>query len=160
MKICVGLLPLLLVSLLPAAPVTFSEHIAPIVFNRCGSCHRPGEAGPFPLTNYQEVSRRGKLIASVTAARYMPPWHAQPADVKYRDERRLTDSELALLQEWVKQGTPEGDPKKTPAFPSYPSGWQLGKPDVIVKMPRPYRVAAEGPDIYRNFVIPVRSEEH
>ena len=149
------LLPLLLAPALSAAPVTFSEHIAPIVYNRCAGCHRPGEAGPFSLTNYQEVSRRGKLIASVTAARYMPPWHAEPAAVPYRDERRLSDAEIALIQEWVKQGTPEGDPKKAPTLPTYPVGWQLGKPDVIVKMPRAFKVPAEGPDIYRNFVIPV-----
>src|SRR5262245_6156989 len=79
-----------LTPLLPAAPLTFSEHIAPIVYKRCAGCHRPGEAGPFPLTNYQEVSKRAKLIASVTAARYMPPWHAESAGVTYRDERRLS----------------------------------------------------------------------
>ncbi len=85
----------------------------------------------------------------------MPPWHAQPAAAPYRDERRLTDAEIALIQEWVKQGTPEGDRSKAPAFPTYPEGWQLGKPDLVIKMPRAFRVPAEGPDIYRNFVIPV-----
>jgi hypothetical protein len=153
------LLPFALVPALQAAPVTFSEHIAPIVYARCGGCHRPGESGPFSLTNYQEVSKRGKLIAGVTAARYMPPWHAQPAAAPYRDERRLTDAEIGLIQEWVKQGTPEGDPKKAPKFPSYPEGWQLGKPDLIIKMPRAFRVPAEGPDIYRNFVVPVGLDE-
>src|SRR5262245_50053546 len=93
-------LPLALAPVLAAAPVNFSEHIAPIVYSRCGGCHRPGESGPFPLTSYQEVSKRGRLIASVTAARYMPPWHAQPAAAPYRDERRLTDGEIALIQEW------------------------------------------------------------
>ena len=138
-----------------AAPVTFSEHIAPIVYNQCAGCHRPGEAAPFTLMSYQDVAKRGKLIASVTAARYMPPWHAQPADVPYRDERRLSDAQIALIQEWVKAGMPEGDPKKAPKLPEFPQGWQLGKPDVIVKLPRAYHVAAAGPDIYRNFVIPV-----
>src|SRR3977135_2958588 len=91
-----------------AAPVTFSEHIAPIVYNQCAGCHRPGEAAPFTLMSYQDVAKRGKLIASVTSARYMPPWHAQPAAVPYRDERRLSDAQIALIQEWVKAGMPEG----------------------------------------------------
>src|SRR5439155_23788914 len=138
-----------------AAPVTFSEHIAPIVYNRCASCHRPGEAAPFSLTSYQDVAKRGKLIAAVTSARYMPPWHAQPASVEYRDERRLSEAQIALIQEWVKAGMPEGDPAKAPQLPEFPQGWQLGKPDVIVKLPRAYHLAASGPDIYRNFVIPV-----
>src|SRR5947199_8022058 len=93
-----------------AATVTYNEQIAPIVYAKCAGCHRAGESGPFPLTSYQEVAKRGKLIATVTAARYMPPWHAQPASVGYRDERRLTDAQLSAIQNWVKQGMPEGDP--------------------------------------------------
>src|SRR3954451_19750695 len=81
-----------------AATVTFHEQIAPIVYAKCAGCHRPGESGPFPLTSYAEVKKRGSLIATVTARRYMPPWHAEPASVKYRDERRLSDSQIALLQ--------------------------------------------------------------
>ena len=57
---------------------TFSEDIAPIVFNNCVSCHRPGEAAPFSLISYEDASRRGALIAKVTGSRYMPPWHAEP----------------------------------------------------------------------------------
>src|ERR1051325_11408706 len=83
-----------------AATVTFNEQIAPIVYDKCAGCHRPGESGPFPLTSYQEVAKRGKLIAAVTAKRYMPPWHAEPSSVPYRDERRLTDSQIAAIQDW------------------------------------------------------------
>lgn len=139
----------------PAAPVTFNGQIAPIVYSKCAACHRPGESGPFPLTSYAEVARRGKLIAAVTATRYMPPWHAQPASVSYRDERRLTDAQIALLQEWVKQGMPEGDPKQTSELPRFPTGWQLGKPDLVVSLAQAYRIPASGADIYRDFVIPV-----
>src|SRR3954471_17929235 len=87
-----------------AATVTFNEQIAPIVYAKCAGCHRAGESGPFPLTNYQEVARRGKLVAAVTASRYMPPWHAEPAAVGYRDERRLSDDQLGLIRDWVQQG--------------------------------------------------------
>jgi hypothetical protein len=142
-----------------AATVTFNEQIAPIVYTKCAGCHRPGESGPFSLTSYQEVAKRGKLIATVTAKRYMPPWHAEPASVKYRDERRLADGQIALIQEWVKQGMPEGDPKKAARLPEFPEGWQLGKPDLIVSLPKAYRIPASGPDIYRDFVIPIGLDE-
>src|SRR4051812_12250666 len=138
-----------------AATVTFNEQIAPIVYAKCAGCHRAGESGPFPLTSYQELAKRGKLVASVTASRYMPPWHAEPAAVAYRDERRLSDDQLALVQAWVKQGMPEGDPKKAAKLPEFPAGWQLGKPDLIVALPKEYRIPAAGPDIYRDFLIPV-----
>ena len=69
----------------PAAPqatstarVTFAEAIAPIVYTNCVTCHRPGEAAPFSLISYEDVAKRGALIAKVTESRYMPPWHAEP----------------------------------------------------------------------------------
>ena len=137
------------------ATVTFNEQIAPIVYNKCAGCHRAGESAPFPLTSYKEIAKRGPLIAGVTQSRYMPPWTAAPSSFAYRDERRLSDDQIALIQAWVKQGMPEGDPAKTPVLPAFPVGWQLGQPDLIVSFPREYHIPAEGPDIYRDFVIPV-----
>ena len=138
-----------------AADVTFSENVAPIVFHRCTGCHRPGEAAPFSLMSYDDVAKRGKLIAAVTASRLMPPWRAEPASYSYKDSRRLTDDELATIQTWVKQGMPKGDLTKVPPLPKFPDGWQLGTPDVVVKMEKGFTVPAEGPDIYRYLRIPL-----
>ena len=141
------------------ANVTFSEHVAPILFNNCTRCHRPGEAAPFSLMNFQDAKKRAKQIAEVTAKRFMPPWHADHGYVEFSNERRLTDEQIALLGAWHEQGTKEGDAAKTPALPKFPEGWQLGKPDLIVKMPAPFEVAAEGKDIYWNFVFPLNLPE-
>ena len=138
-----------------AAPVTFSADIAPIVFAQCAGCHRTGQTAPFTLTSYDDVAKRGKLIAAVTASRYMPPWKAEPASYNYRDSRRLTDDQLALIQTWVKEGMPKGDLSKTPPLPKFTEGWQIGTPDLVVEMPKAFTIPAEGPDIYRNFVIPM-----
>src|SRR6478609_1431586 len=70
--------------------VTFSEHIAPIVFQNCTTCHRPGEAGPFPMTNYAETKKRATLIAEVTSEKSMPPWHPDAGCGEFVGERRLT----------------------------------------------------------------------
>src|ERR671913_306151 len=78
-----------------AARVTFSETIAPIVYANCIGCHRAGEAAPFPLITYEDVARRGALIARVTETRYMPPWHAAPGPDEFIGERRLTDQQIA-----------------------------------------------------------------
>src|SRR5262245_53904906 len=96
----------------PQSGVTFSEHVAPIIFKNCASCHRPGEAAPFSLLSYEDVRKRGKLIASVTEKRYMPPWHAESEMGSFRDDRRLTDGQIRTIQEWVQAGMPEGDSKK------------------------------------------------
>ena len=138
-----------------SAQVTFSENVAPIIHRRCTGCHRPGEAAPFSLISYDDVAKRGKLIATVTASRLMPPWRAEPASYPYKDSRRLTDEELATIQAWVKEGMPPGDPLKAPTPPKFPDGWQLGTPDLIVKMEKGFAVPAEGADIYRYLRIPL-----
>lgn len=139
----------------PSSPVTFAEHIAPLVFDNCTVCHRPGEAAPFSLMTYEDVSRRGRLIAAVTKAKVMPPWKAAPSSYPFRDDRGLTSEEIALIQSWVDQGMPQGDLAKVPSLPRFSSGWQLGEPDLVIEMPAGYRVPADGPDVYRNFALPL-----
>jgi mono/diheme cytochrome c family protein len=136
------------------ASVTFNRDIAPIVFKNCSSCHRPGEAAPFPLLSYSDVKKKGKTIAKVTDSHLMPPWKAEAASYAYRDERRLTGPEIGLIQAWVKSGMAEGSGPK-PAPPKFPSGWRLGEPDLVVEMPAAYHVPANGPDIYRNLAVPL-----
>ena len=109
-----------------ADKVTFTENVAPIVYQNCVTCHRPGEAAPFSLISYEDVKKRGTLIATVTQARYMPPWHASHGYGEFAEERRLSDEQIAIIGEWVKQGMPEGDPKKMPKLPEFTEGWHLG----------------------------------
>lgn len=138
-----------------AETITFNKQIAPIIYGNCSSCHRPGEAAPFPLLSYQDVAKRGRIIAAVTQSRFMPPWKADVSSYAFKDERRLKDSEIALIQDWVKQGMPEGNASDAPAAPRFASGWMLGEPDLIVEMPAAYHVPADGPDIYRNIALPL-----
>jgi hypothetical protein len=139
--------------------ITFSEHIAPIVFSNCSFCHRPNEAAPFSLLNYRDVQKRGELIIDVVEDRYMPPWHAQSKDFEFQDHRGLSENEISLMLDWVESGMAEGDPSKLPALPKFTEGWQLGVPDLVVSMEKGYTLYADGPDIYRNFVIPLNLDE-
>jgi hypothetical protein len=148
----------LFAAVLPAQ-VTFSHDVAPIIYSHCSGCHREGEAAPFTLLNYTDVAKHGKLIAAVTAARIMPPWKAEPASYPYKDSRRLSDADLKTIQTWVKLGMPQGDPATAPAPPKFTSGWQLGTPDLIVKMDKAFPVPAEGADIYRYLRIPLNLPE-
>ena len=135
-------------------PITFSNRIAPIVYANCVACHRPGEAAPFSLITYDDIRARGALIVQVTASRYMPPWHATHGYGEFKDERRLTDDEIADIATWVKQGMPEGDRGRMPPLPRLPEGWALGQPDLVLEMPSAFALPASGPDMFRNFVIP------
>lgn len=140
-------------------PVTFTEHVAPILYSNCVTCHRPGEAAPFSLITYEDVVKRAALITTVTKSRYMPPWHAEPGFGEFADERRLTPLQIETLAAWVAQGSPRGDASRMPRLPAFTDGWQLGKPDLVLEMPEAFDVPAGGPDIYRNFAIPTGQTE-
>ncbi|HEV8392854.1 MAG TPA: hypothetical protein VGQ37_01215 [Vicinamibacterales bacterium] len=137
------------------APVTFSEHVAPIVFANCTPCHRPGEAAPFQLLNYRDARPLAKAMAAAAASRVMPPWKPGPSDYPFHDPRGLTAQQIDILQRWAADGAPEGNPAKLPPLPKFTDGWQLGPPDLIVTMAEPYEVPQRGPDVYRNFVLPL-----
>ncbi len=154
-----GFIVLLLALGLHAETITFNGQIAPILYKNCSGCHRPGQAAPFSLLTYSDAAKRGQLLAAVTQSRFMPPWKAEPASYAYEDERRLTDQEIAMIRDWVKAGMPEGDPKHKPQPPQFQSGWPLGEPDMVVEMPEAFDVPADGPDIYRNLVIPLNLPE-
>jgi hypothetical protein len=138
--------------------LTFARDIAPIVFQNCAPCHRPGQAAPFSLLNYNDVQKRVKQIAEVTGSRYMPPWLPEPGYGEFANERRLRVDEIERIQQWVSQGMVEGSINDLPALPQWNEDWQLGKPDLIVQAPQPYELQAEGKDVYRNLVIPIPTD--
>jgi hypothetical protein len=142
-----------------AEDATFNEHVAPIVYAKCAGCHREGQAAPFSLLNYEQVKKRAKQIVEATGERVMPPWHADRGVVEYANDRSLSDEQIALIRRWVAAGAPEGDASKRPPLPEFPDRWALGAPDFIAEMPEAFAVPAEGPDMYRNFVIPLNLEQ-
>lgn len=141
------------------AEVTFHRDIAPLVHENCTGCHRPGQSGPFSLITYRDVRKRSKTIEEVLLARYMPPWKPVNTDVRYAHDRRLSQQEIDLVSAWVQAGCPEGDPQEGVTPPSFPSGWYLGEPDLVVTMNGRFEVPAEGRDIYRSFVFPLQLPE-
>ena len=143
----------------PPANVTFNRDIAPIVYQHCSACHRPGEAGPFPLLTYQDVKKHGRQIVAVTQTRFMPPWLPEPGELKFADERRLSDQQIATIRAWVDQGMLEGKTSDLPPKPKFVEGWQLGEPDLILKAAKPYMLPAAGGDTYWNFILPVPIHE-
>jgi tetratricopeptide (TPR) repeat protein/mono/diheme cytochrome c family protein len=137
-------------------PITYYKHIAPIVYQSCAPCHRPGEPGPFPLLTYADVSKHGRQIVSVIKRRYMPPWLPEAGYGVFRDERRLTDEQIRTFEQWVVEGSPAGLPADAPPLPRFVPGWQNGEPDLVLKAPVPYHLPPDGPDQYWNFVLPLK----
>ncbi|MEZ6088465.1 MAG: redoxin domain-containing protein [Pirellulaceae bacterium] len=140
--------------------VTFTRDIAPLIQTRCQNCHRPGQVAPFALTNYNEVARHAEMILEVTKRRIMPPWIPGPKSAhRFVGERWLSDRELMLIDRWVELECPEGDVANLPPSPHFAEGWQLGQPDLVVRMDEPFTIPADGPDLLQNFVLSVKIPE-
>lgn len=133
--------------------VTFSRDIAPILQRSCQSCHRAGGGAPMALTTYQEARRWANRIMERTAIRdrmgAMPPNFVEPGVgiQDFKNDQPLSDAELAIIQAWVANGAPEGNPSDMPPAIEWPSdrGWTLGEPDLIVRGPD-ITMPAVGPD--------------
>ena len=137
-----------------AGTPTYSRDIAPILYNSCTSCHRPGEIGPMSLLTYKDVRPWAKSIGSRVAAGTMPPWHADPQVGEFINDRRLTDVQKTLVARWVDAGAPEGDAKDLPPQPKYAEGWMIGEPDAVLTMQEDYPIPADGTVAYQYFEVP------
>lgn len=134
--------------------ISYSEHIAPIIYKKCTSCHRPGEAGPFNLLNYYDASSRAQLIKFVTKTRYMPPWPADASYTHFIDEKVLTQEEIDLIATWVDKGCAIGDSSLLPPLPYFPKGSQLGIPDLVINFKEPYKIKGDGKDQFLLMRVP------
>ena len=134
----------------PRGDVTYTKHIAPLLQSRCVSCHRPGEVGPFALTDYDEVVGWAGMMREVVSEGRMPPWSANPEFGHFANDARLSDAEKQLLYTWVDNGCPQGNAADLPAPRKWTDGWRIHEPDQIVRMPQPYKVPAEGVVSYQH----------
>jgi len=143
----------------PPPPLTFNKDVAPIIFQHCSVCHRPGQSAPFSLLEYTDVKKRAKQIAEVVTKRLMPPWLPEHGYGDFADDRSLSAEEIGKIAKWFSQGAAEGDAADLPPAPKWNEGWQLGKPDLIIKAEQPYSLSATGKDVFRNLVIPIPASE-
>ncbi|MEQ9498237.1 MAG: tetratricopeptide repeat protein [Deltaproteobacteria bacterium] len=146
----------------PSTEPTFARDVAPIVYARCTPCHRPEQAAPFAFIDYDDVKAHAEDIAEVVRERIMPPWRPVRGYGAFANDRSLDDAQVETIVAWVKAGAPPGDLSQAPPPPRFDGGWRLGPPDLVVEMPQPYVLAAEGEDVYRNFVLdpPVKGRKY
>jgi Flp pilus assembly protein TadD len=136
------------------ASLTWAHDIAPVLYKNCTTCHHAGGAGPFTLLTYADTKRWAPQILNVTQSRFMPPWLPEPGYGDFADVRRLSDSDQALLKRWITTGMAPGDLKAAPPEPHYDANWQVGKPDLVLKVERPFTLPPGGTDVFRNLILP------
>ena len=141
--------------------ITFCKQVSRILNQNCAECHRPGEIGPFSLTDYNEVTGWGDTILEAVDAGRMPPWNANPTVGDFQNARVLAGADKQVLRDWVKAGMPYGEKADLPQMPEYSSGWKLRRdPDLVLKMrDRPFHIPATGTVEYQYFVVDPHFEE-
>ena len=136
----------------PVPDATFSKDIAPILQRSCQNCHRTGSIAPMTLLTYKEARPWARSIKEKVVRREMPPWHIDRnvGITKFKEDPSLTDAEIATISNWVDRGAPEGNPADMPPPRQFSDldKWQIGKPDIVVSMKKPYRLKANGQDEY------------
>lgn len=138
---------------------TFTKDVAPILDKNCVSCHREGEIAPMSLLTYEQARPWAKSIRERVARGQMPPWHADAPKGMFSNDRRLSEAEKSTLIAWADAGAPQGNPKDLPQAPKFTEGWEIGKPDVVLTMAKPYAVPANGTIAYQYFTIPTNFTE-
>src|SRR5580765_2702155 len=116
------------------APVTFSKDVAPILYEHCAACHRPGEIAPFSLLTYEDARPQARALARATRDRTMPPWKPEPGFGEFSGADRLTEQQIETIQRWADGGAVQGDPSTLPPAPRFAQGWRLGQPDLVVTL--------------------------
>ena len=139
--------------------VTFNKDVAPIFFNNCVQCHRPGEIAPMSLVSFKDARPWARSIKEKVATGVMPPWHADPHFGAFSNDRRLSQKDIDTIVAWVDQGANEGNAGDLPPAPRFLEGWNIGKPDVVFYLPQEYSVPATGVVEYKYFNVPTGFKE-
>ena len=134
---------------------TWAQDVAPIVYEKCASCHRPGQTAPMSLMSYEEARPWAKAIRRVTHERSMPPWFANPEHGEFVEDPKLTGEQIEVISQWAAAGAPAGDLSAAPEAPVFATEWQIGEPDVTFTM-EPFEITDEMEDHYHW----VRVENH
>ncbi|MBX7104516.1 MAG: redoxin domain-containing protein [Gemmataceae bacterium] len=124
--------------------ITYCRDVAPIIQKHCQHCHRPGQIAPFSLTGFADARSWGATIKEVVSEGRMPPWHANPHVGQFANDPTLSATERKTIIDWVDGGRIEGDPRDLPAPRAFADNWGIPTPDVVIPIPEPFPVPAEG----------------
>jgi len=137
---------------IPSTAVTFNKDVLPILQKNCQECHRPGEVAPMSLLNYTDARQWAKEIKAAVVTQKMPPWFADPKYGHFSNDRRLTEAQINTLAAWADNGAMEGDQKDAPPPLVFQNGWSI-KPDIVVEMPKPFELPANGTINYKYILV-------
>jgi hypothetical protein len=154
----IGVLLLLLTNGTSVAAPTFYRDVLPLLQQHCQTCHRAGEIGPMPLVDYAGTRKWAADIRQAVASRKMPPWFADPHVGSFRNDRRLSDTDIQIIADWIDAGAPAGNASEAPKPVNWVEGWAIGKPENVFEMPVDFDVPESGVIPYQYAIVPTHFE--
>jgi copper type II ascorbate-dependent monooxygenase-like protein len=133
---------------------TFYKDVLPIVQQHCQTCHRAGEIAPMPLVSYADALKYAAEMKRMTSTRAMPPWFADPRFGKFANDPSLTQGQIGTIAAWVDAGAPAGEKRDAPPPRQWTRGWNIPQPDLVLEMPKPVAIPAEGDVAYTYQIVP------
>src|SRR5204863_8959445 len=123
--------------------------------SKCVECHREGNIGSWAMTDHAKVKSMPAMIEEVILTRRMPPWDADSHIGKFENNGALQVAEAQTLLRWIQQGAPRGDGADllTTTTVKPTEDWPLGKPDIILRLPKPEQIPATGGLEYRHIEV-------
>ncbi len=145
----------------PLEKITYSKQVSRIIQKRCQECHRPNAVAEFfPWMDYTDVKSMAGMIKEVIVDRRMPPWHADPRYGEFANDHSMPEEEINTIVTWIDAGCPNGDEENLPEPKEYPkSEWTIGQPDMVVKLPEPFEVPAQGVVDYKYYTVDMNIEQ-
>src|SRR5512146_1619358 len=138
----------------PARTPTFYRDVLPILQQHCQSCHRPGEIAPLTFVTYAQTHPFAQMIRAAVASKKMPPWFADPCCGRVADDPSLTPQQIATISAWAQGGAPAGNPRQAPPPRHWIEGWNISRPDAVLRMPHPVSIPARGAVEYTYEIVP------
>ena len=132
----------------------FYRDVLTILQQHCQVCHRRGQIAPMPFMAYQETKPWATAISHAVRLKAMPPWFADPCCGHFSNDLSLTASEIDLISRWAAGGAPAGNPHDAPPPVAWTDGWSIPQPSVILKMPKPVAIPAQGDVEYTYEIVP------
>lgn len=130
--------------------------VEPVLQRKCGVCHNPGEAAPFPLLNYEDFTKRLPFIKKVISTGYMPPWQADTAYSHFANQRGLTVEEKQAILAWIDNKAPKGKAPKNALVQNTNAGKLLNgrAPDLVLKSKIPFTVKGNNKERFIEYKVP------
>ncbi len=149
----------------PIEALTYHNRISRIVQQSCLNCHHTDGLAPFSLETLDDVKAHKAMIRKEVERGQMPPWFAAKSTMVnhpgWSNDCSIPAQDKRDLLAWLgSKSMPEGDPADAPLPRKFATtGWLIGTPDLVYKVPTPIEIPAQGKMPYQHRTIDMKLSE-